>query len=112
VGLEWRPETFARTYKVLRDGTQLALTGLNSYSDQTVQASTTYTYEVAAVDARGRTISVRTLDVTTGAASPLGDPAVCPSSYFSGMTWDWSTGANQQNGFLTIQTMKPSPGSM
>jgi hypothetical protein len=98
VGLEWRPETFARTYKVLRDGTQLAVTGLNSYSDQTVQASTTYTYEVAAVDARGGTISVRTLDVTTAAASPLGDPAVCPSSYFSGMTWNWSTGANQQNG--------------
>lgn len=98
VGLEWRPEPFALTYRVLRDGITLTTTGLSSYSDQSVQASTTYTYEVVALDLRGRALSTRSLDVTTAAASPLGDPAVCPSTFFSDMTWNWSTGANQQNG--------------
>ena len=98
VGLEWRTEPFALTYRVLRDGVTLTATSLSSYSDQSVQASTTYTYEVVALDLRGRILSTRSLDVTTAAASPLGDAAVCPSAFFSDMTWNWSTGANQQNG--------------
>ena len=98
VGLEWRPEPLAFTYRVLRDGAALTTTGLSSYSDQSVQASTTYTYEVVALDLRGRELSTHSLDVTTAAASPLGDAAVCPSAFFSGMTWNWSTGVNQQNG--------------
>jgi hypothetical protein len=98
VGLEWRPELFAVSYQIFRDGALLATTGLNWYSDQGVSASTTYSYEIAALDIRGRTIGSHSLDVTTAAASPLGDPAVCPSKVISQMTWNWSTGANQQNG--------------
>lgn len=98
VGLEWRPELFALKYKVLRNGAVLTTTGLSSYSDQSVQPSTTYTYEIDAVGLFGRTISTHSLDVTTAAASPLGDPAVCPSTFISGMTWNWATGTNQQNG--------------
>jgi hypothetical protein len=98
VGLEWQPTLLAAKYNVLRNGTPLKTTGLFSYSDQTVQPLTTYSYEVDAIGLLGRTISTRTIEVTTAAANPLGDPAVCPSTFFSGMNWNWSTGANQQNG--------------
>jgi hypothetical protein len=98
VGLEWSPVWFATSYSISRNGTQIVTTALPTYTDQAVAATTTYTYTVSAFGWTGRTLSTQSLTVTTAAASLNGDPAYCPSSVFTGLTWNWSTGFNQQNG--------------
>jgi chitodextrinase len=54
VDLSWSASTDdvgVSGYRVLRDGTQIATTTGTTYSDTTVQSSTTYQYSVVAVDA-------------------------------------------------------------
>jgi len=99
VGLQWKPVLFATSYQISRNGTEIATTGLlpTEYSDQTVSPSTTYTYTLSAFLGR-LNLSTQSLTVTTAAASLNGDSAYCPSSVLSGITWNWSTGFNQQNG--------------
>ena len=98
VALTWLPVTSATSYIVSRGGTAIATTALTTYSDTTVLASRTYTYSVAAIGASGNTLSSQSIGVITAAASTNGDAAYCPSSLISSMTWNWSSGFNQQNG--------------
>jgi hypothetical protein len=100
VGLQWTPVSGAVTYNIYRNGTKLTTSPISYtyYNDQTVAASTSYTYMLTALNSSGGTVSNNNLAVTTSAASANGDPAYCPSSVISGMTWNWSSGFNQQDG--------------
>jgi hypothetical protein len=97
VGLRWTSVSSATSYTVSRNGSSLGSTALLNYADQTVAASTAYTYSVEAFD--GSTLlSTQTLGVNTPAATSTGDPAYCASSAISSITWNWSGGFNQQDG--------------
>jgi hypothetical protein len=98
VGLEWSPVRFATSYGIARNGTQIATTALTAYSDQTVTATTTYTYTLSAFGWGGNNLSTQSISVSTAEATLNGDAAYCPSSVITSMTWNWSTGFNQQNG--------------
>jgi hypothetical protein len=99
-GLQWTPVSGAVAYNIYRNGTKLTTSPISYtyYNDQTVAASTSYTYMLTALNSSGGTVSNNNLAVTTSAASANGDPAYCPSSVISGMTWNWSSGFNQQDG--------------
>jgi hypothetical protein len=96
VGIQWSAATSATSYSISRNGKTLGSTALLTYTDQAVTASTAYTYVVEALDGTTE-LSTQTIDVATPAASTGGDAAYCPSTVISGMTWNWSTGFNQQN---------------
>jgi hypothetical protein len=98
VGLEWSPLASVVNYEVSRDGTSLGKTVGSVYADTTVTASTSFTYSVTGLQSDGQRVSSGPVTVMTAAASPNGDPAYCPSSLIKAMTWNWSTGFNQQNG--------------
>jgi len=99
VGLKWSAVSGAATYNISRNGSNIVTgTALLTYTDQGVAASTAYTYVLSALNSSGSTVSTQTLHLTTPAATPTGDAAYCPSSVIAGMTWNWSTGFNQQNG--------------
>ncbi|MCP1674570.1 fibronectin type 3 domain-containing protein [Natronocella acetinitrilica] len=53
VALNWQAVAFADTYRVLRDGAEIATTSASSYIDDTVEANTIYSYQVVAVNAAG-----------------------------------------------------------
>jgi hypothetical protein len=76
VNLAWSASTDAvgvTGYRVYRNGGTTPLASLGSasrsYSDNTVAASTSYTYEVSAVDAAGNESTKSSASVTTPAAS-------------------------------------------
>jgi len=100
VGLNWSAIPGATGYVVARNGANLTSASLpityTSYVDQTVAPSSSYLYSVTAVNSTGN-ISALSLQVSTPAATPNGDPAYCPSPVIKSMTWNWSTGFNQQN---------------
>jgi hypothetical protein len=100
VGLRWSPVSGAASYDVWRNGSKLTSRPVfyTYYNDQTVTASSSYTYSVTALNSNGSTVSTQTLGVTTAAAAHNGDPAYCPSSVIASMTWNWAAGFNQQNG--------------
>jgi hypothetical protein len=99
VGLQWSAVSGAATYNISRNGSSIETgTALLAYSDQAVAASTPYTYVLSALNSSGATVSTQNLNVTTPAATPTGDPAFCPSRVIAEMTWNWSTGFNQQDG--------------
>jgi hypothetical protein len=97
VGLKWSSVTNATSYNVTRGGTTLASTAQLVYTDQTVRASTSYSYAVVAFNGSTQ-LTTQSLAVKTPPAAPLGDSAYCPSTVISGMTWNWSGGTNQQDG--------------
>lgn len=100
VGLQWSPVAGAEGYIVARNGANLTSTSTpityTYYTDQTVAPSTSYTYSVTAVNST-EDISASSVEVVTQAPSPNGDAAYCPSSAITSMTWNWSSGFNQQN---------------
>jgi chitodextrinase len=53
VTLSWQAVPSAVTYRVLRDGVELATTAATSYSDDTVEAESEYLYEIIAIDGGG-----------------------------------------------------------
>jgi hypothetical protein len=108
VGLKWSAVSGATGYIVSRNGANLTPASVpityTSYVDQTVAPSSNYAYAVTAVNSTGN-ISELPLQVSTPAATPNGDPAYCPSSVIKSMTWNWSTGFDQQNSSdLWVQT--------
>jgi hypothetical protein len=108
VGLKWSAVPGATGYVVARNGANLTSASVpityTSYVDQTVAPSTGYLYSVTALNSTGN-ISAPSLQVSTVAAGPNGDPAYCPSSVIKSMTWNWRTGFNQQNSSdLWVQT--------
>jgi hypothetical protein len=100
VGLQWAPVPGAEGYIVARNGANLTSAAdpisYTYYSDQTVAPSTSYTYSVTAVNSTGE-ISASSVEVVTQAPTPNGDAAYCPSSAITSITWNWSSGFNQQN---------------
>jgi hypothetical protein len=99
VGVTWSALPGAKAYSVSRDGAILGKTASLVYSDTTVTPSTSFAYTVTALGSTGHVLATsRPLSVRTSAASPNGDPAYCPSSLIGSMTWNWSSGMNQQNG--------------
>ena len=98
-GLQWQaPSQAATSYSVSRNGAALGSTASTTYADTTVTPSTTFSYQVTALGAAGAVATSIRLAVTTSAASSQGDPAYCPSPFIKSMTWNWSSGFNQQNG--------------
>ena len=97
VGLQWAAVSGATTYDLTRNGTSIdSSTALLYHADQGVAASTSYSYVLSAMDG-STTVSTQDLSVRTPSATPTGDPAYCPSTVITGMTWNWSTGFNQLN---------------
>jgi hypothetical protein len=97
VGLKWASVNTATSYTVTRGGTTLGSTGLLTYTDQTVAPATSYAYAVKAYN--GTTLlSTQSLTVKTSGAIATGEPAYCLSPLIKGMTWNWSTGTDQQDG--------------
>ena len=101
VGLQWTPVSGAAGYIVARNGADLTSASnpitYTSYSDQTVSPKATYVYSVTPVNAKGKLFPAAALSVKTAPASPNGDPAYCASPAIKSMTWNWSSGFNQQN---------------
>jgi hypothetical protein len=97
VGLNWSAVSGATTYNITRGGTSIETgTPLLYFNDQTVAPSTAYSYVLTAKNG-STTVSTQDLSVITSAASPDSDASYCPSTLIAGMTWNWSTGFNQQN---------------
>lgn len=98
-GLQWSAVSGAATYNISRNGSTIETgTRLLSYTDQGVKASTSYSYVLTALNSSGGTVSTQNLSFKTPAATSTGDPPYCPSNSIAGMTWNWSTGINQQDG--------------
>ena len=91
-------------YKIYREGTQIGTSTTNIYSDSGLSAGTTYSYTVAAVDAKGN-ISAQSAYAeattpssgsTSGAPSvPTNLSATAISSSQINLTWTASTGATE-----------------
>jgi hypothetical protein len=104
VGLQWSAVSGATHYTLASNGNPLAspfpsggITYTN-WQDQTVAASTSYTYKLTALNSSNGTVSTQSLSVTTPAAGANGDPSYCPSSFITSMSVNWSSGVNQQDG--------------
>ncbi|MEJ2009202.1 MAG: NPCBM/NEW2 domain-containing protein [Acidobacteriota bacterium] len=75
INLSWTPSTDnvgVAGYKVYRNGTQIATSAANTYSDTGLLSSTSYTYGVAAYDAAGNSSSISsTVSLTTPSTSNI-----------------------------------------
>src|ERR1700722_2280435 len=101
VGLQWNPPTDAPEvagYRISRDGTVVATTFNNYFSDTSVAASTAYTYDISSFDSAGNSAASDSLQAFTAPAASGGDAPYCASSVVKGMTWDWASGYTQANG--------------
>ena len=84
VNLSWTASTDnvgVTGYKIFRDGSQIATSASNSYSDTSVQPATTYSYYVTAYDAAGNNSSAsNTATVTTPCAAIPTDKGVATTT--------------------------------
>jgi fibronectin type 3 domain-containing protein len=88
-------------YNIYRDGSKLnsSLVTSTSYGDSTLDASTTYTYKIEAVDGAGNkstqssgaTVTTPVAPDTTPPSTPSGLKATAPSSTQINLTWNAST---------------------
>ena len=67
--LTWDAESGATSYNVYRNGTKIASTTTNAYTDTSVAPDTTYSYYVTAVNAVGESPQSNTVNVTTYAVA-------------------------------------------
>jgi chitodextrinase len=89
VGLSWSPSSDnvgVTGYQVVRNGSVIATASGTSYTDTTVAPSTSYTYQVIAVDAAGNSTASGTLTVTTPAAG-----TIFSDGFESGDLSQWTT---------------------
>jgi fibronectin type 3 domain-containing protein len=80
ISLTWNPVTGASYYKVYRDDVYQNQTDGPSYTDTGLNPSTTYTYQVSAVNSRGEGAKAAKLSVTTQAQSSSGESNPIPLS--------------------------------
>ncbi len=88
INLSWSASTddvSVAGYKVFRDGTQIATTTATSYSNTGLQASTTYSYTVAAYDAVGNT-SLQSSPVSATTKAPDPTPTISTFGLDSGIS--------------------------
>ena len=101
VGLRWDPAADAnqvRGYQITRDGHRLGTSIASWFADTSVDASTDYSYRVAAITATGERIDIGSVEVRTPAASPRGDPPYCHSPVVGSILWSWRDAFHQANG--------------
>ena len=125
VGLSWTASTDnvgVVGYRVVRNGSVIATVAGTTYTDTTVSASTSYTYQIVAFDAAGNTASSGTLTVITPAPGTLfsdgfetGDLSQWTTN--SGLTAETAHahtgayGAEESSTGLTTYAYKTLPGS-
>ena len=95
VTLAWNTVSGAVSYKVYRDGVQVATPARISYSDSPLNNDTTYGYQVSAVNAAGE--SARSAAITAqphaqGPSAPTGLNAVAGDGQVA-LSWDPIAGA-------------------
>ncbi|HEY9051917.1 MAG TPA: fibronectin type III domain-containing protein [Gammaproteobacteria bacterium] len=102
VALAWNPSTDnigVSGYRVYRNGSLIATAVSNSYTDNTVSASTSYTYVVLAFDAANNTASSNSLLVNTPSPADTTAPTApgnlrtssTPTQTQVSLIWDAST---------------------
>jgi chitodextrinase len=104
VGLSWTASTDnvgVVGYRVVRNGSVIATVAGTTYTDTTVSASTSYTYQIVAFDAAGNTASSGTLTVITPAAGTL-----FSDGFETGDLSQWTT-----NSGLTAETAHAHTGA-
>jgi len=104
VGLAWAPATDnvgVEGYLVVRNGSAIATVPGTSYTDSTVAASTSYSYQIVAYDAAGNTTPSGTRAVTT-----LAPDSVFYDGFETGDLSQWSTVSG-----LTVQSALAHTGS-
>ena len=104
VGLSWTASTDnvgVVGYRVVRNGSVIATVAGTTYTDTTVSASTSYTYQIVAFDAAGNTASSGTLTVITPAPGTL-----FSDSFETGDLSQWTT-----NSGLTAETAHAHTGA-
>ena len=104
VGLAWTPATDnvgVEGYLVVRNGLAIATVPGTSYTDSTVAASTSYSYQIVAYDAAGNTTPSGTRAVTT-----LAPNSVFYDGFETGDLSQWSTVSG-----LTVQSALAHTGS-
>jgi endo-1,4-beta-xylanase len=95
----WTTVTGAASYKVYRSSTSGGAYSLigspasNTYTDTGLSASTTYYYEVSAVNAGGESGQSGYVSVTTAPSTPTGITATAASSSSITVSWTTVTGA-------------------
>lgn len=95
VVLSWNVISDAVSYKVFRDGSQIATPTTNTYSD-TVSSDSTYSYTIESVDASGNSSTVSSASSVVVDTSPPPvptNPSVTGGNSIS-LTWSASSGAS------------------
>lgn len=112
VNLSWTASTdntLVSGYKVYRDGSQIATTNSNTYSDTSLSPTTSYTYTIAAYDNAGNTSAQSTPAIATTQPSPVLS-AFIPSD----RTIDWTStglpGGIPSATWSVYATLSPSGG--
>ncbi|HET9388491.1 MAG TPA: PQQ-dependent sugar dehydrogenase [Steroidobacteraceae bacterium] len=87
-------------YRITRDGTTVATVSYaqTMYQDTSVTQMTTYAYAVTAFDQAGNLSAPVTLSVATNAQSPTGDAPYCPSTFLTGMSFNYLSAYSDTNG--------------
>lgn len=67
VTLSWNPAAYAASYQIYRDGILIGTSATNSFTDNTVSASTSYSYTIVAANASGNSEPTAGVSITTGA---------------------------------------------
>jgi len=104
VGLSWTASTDnvgVVGYQVVRSGSVIATVSGTTYSDTSVAASTSYTYQINAVDAAGNSTSSGTLSVITPAPGTL-----FSDGFETGDLSQWTTNAG-----MTAETAHAHTGA-
>jgi chitodextrinase len=101
VNLSWTASTDnegVTGYRVFRDGTQIGTSTSTSYADTTVSASTTYEYQVRAVDAAGNPSDPSNTATVTTPAAPSTISFAAAGDHGANTTADASLRALDQSG--------------
>jgi chitodextrinase len=98
VSLAWNLTPDTDSYLIFRNGTQVAITGGNSYADTNLLPATPYAYAVAARNASGDSAPTANVNVTTDSlaappATPTGLAAVATSQTSIQFSWFAALGA-------------------
>jgi fibronectin type 3 domain-containing protein len=95
--LTWTAVPGATSYKVFRNGVQIATPAGNSYTDSAVANGTTYSYYVKATSAGGDSAASSTVQVTPFVLTPAVPTGVVASTGNAQIVLSWTASANAQS---------------